>query len=102
VAKGVAMISDVNPAGSGGAMNTQTENYLLQSQVNARRLLESLRRSLAHDGSPPCRWCGRRTYSPGDIEHKYCSCCGGAYLPKDCEHRPMETILDTIEQGAWD
>ena len=54
--------------------------------------------------SPPCRWCGRTTANPNDIANGYCPCCGGSYMPKDCEHRPgtKEYFLSawTVEEAV--
>lgn len=43
---------------------------------------------------PPCRWCGRTTTNRIDILEGYCTCCGGAFLPKGCEHRPVEVDVE--------
>jgi ribosomal protein L37E len=34
-----------------------------------------------------CPLCGRVSYHPEDAANRYCSCCGGPYLPKQCPHQ---------------
>lgn len=34
-----------------------------------------------------CPLCQGVTYHPRDVAAAYCPCCGGPFLPRDCEHR---------------
>jgi hypothetical protein len=36
-----------------------------------------------------CPLCQRTTHHPDDIANRYCPCCGGPWLPRDCPHQPF-------------
>lgn len=59
------------------------------SAIDVARYLESGRPPTWHRQTRRCPLCLRVSYHPEDARHRYCSCCGGAERPKQCEHHPL-------------